>query len=260
MSKRPYAVTFAATVVAALILGLPGAASAAPGGRGPQAGAHGQAAQGDRRLAVEQRKVATQVRVKDAALARAVRTVTRASLAVGEAEVLSNIAADRIVLADLNAAAAGATTVTDVRAVGAQVKAVRPEAYTLVVNGLRRAAHYEGLTMTNADTVAELSALADLAELDGFDVTDIRAGLDLAAVTNDEVLPFVWSAREAALTVTATSPREEQRAVFTDLATAGELLDSVAEQLVLASDALAALGYPTEPADDEADDAEEPAA
>lgn len=197
----------------------------------------------DKRLAAEKRAVASQVATKDAALARAVRNVTRAGLAVGAEDVLANLAADRLALAGLAAEAAAATTVTDVRLVGDQVRAVRPETYSVVVNGLRQAAAFETRVADNADALAALGAAADIAELDGADVTAVRDLLATATLANDEAATQAAAALGTGVLLTAFSTQEERAAFSAAVAAAGDALDVVETQLALAETALA--GLPT---------------
>lgn len=250
--KRSLLIPVAAAVVAAALTTPVLPASAAPGhthaaSSHAKPGKPGPSNPTDKRLAAEKRAVASQAATKDAALVRAVRAVTRAGVAVGAEDVLANIAADRLALAGLAADAAAATTVTDVRLVGDQVRAVRPETYSVVVNGLRQAAAFEIRVADNADALAALGAAADAAELDGADVTAVRDLLAAASLANDEAATQAAAALESGVLLTAFSTQEE-RAAFSDaVAAAGDALDVVAEQLALAEEALSALVTVAEP-------------
>ena len=195
---------------------------------------------GDRQLTAAQRAVAAQVKAKDAGLVRAVRTVTRAELVVGE-DLLATIETDRAALAALGADAAAATTVADVRAVGEQVKTVRPETYAILVTGLRQAARAEAKVADNDLAIADLASAADAAELEGADVTAVRAALDAATLANDEALTQVYAATDAGVLLGAFSPREDRDAFAAAVHTAGDALEVVEEQLELAAAALEAL-------------------
>lgn len=201
----------------------------------------------DKRLAAEKRAVASQVASKDAALVRAVRTVTRANLTVGAEDVLANIAADRLALAGLAADAAAAATVANVRLVGDQVKAVRPETYSVVVNGLRQAVRFEAEVADNDELLLELADAADAAELDGADVSAVRALLDSAALANEAAATHAATALATGILLTAFSTQEEREAFSAAVGAAGSALDVVEAQLTLATDALAALAPAPDP-------------
>lgn len=250
--KRPLLISVAAAVLAAAVT-TPAVSASAAAGHVHSVSPHGKPGKptpttpGDKRLAVEKRAVARQVATKDAALVRAIRTVTRASLTVGTEDLLANIAADRLVLADLAAQAAAATTVVDVRLVGDQVKAARPESYSVVVNGLRQAAKFEAQVADNDATLIELTDAADAAELDGADVTAVRVLLDAAALANDDAAIEAATALVTGVLLTAFSSQEEREAFSVAVAAAGAALDVAEAELAAAADALAALAPAPEP-------------
>ena len=232
--KRSSLLAVAAAALAVVTLAPASTATAAPGGKGPKTSAVVKA---DKRLATEQRKVTSSVATKDAAL----RRVKVDRLPVGATEVAANVAADRAALGALKDEALAATTVADVRLVGARVNAVRPEVYAVVVNGLRQAVRFEQVSADNLVAVTDLAAQADAKELEGFDVTGVRELLAAAALANDEAAALVPGIVEQGLVLTAFSPREARDAFTADLEAAGDLLDSVEEQLMAASAALAAM-------------------
>ena len=254
--KRSSLVALAAVALTAVVaVGLPSSASAAPGGKGPKSGSantvKSTTAKADRLLSSERTKVARRVASKDAALVRAARTVTRATLTVGEAEVLANVAADRTALAALKAAAGSATTVSDVRLVGAQVQAVRPEVYDVVVNGLRQAVHFQEVAAANTAAVTDLTTQTDAKELEGYDVLAVRDLLASATTANDQADVLAGSVIDQGLVLTAFSTHADRTAFSDDVETAGTLLDTVAEQLTLVTDALAAMVPAEEPVAEE---------
>lgn len=250
--KRPLPTTMAAAVLAAaLTAGVLSTASAASAGPGARAQTHHakpakapkppKPPKADKQLAVAKRTVATHVATKDAALARAVTTTTRAALTVGGAEVLANIAADRLALAGLNAAAQAAATVADVALIGDQVKAVRPETYSVVVNGLRQAARFTALVAVNDEGIAALSAAVDAKALEGYDVAAVRETLATAGLANEEAATSAAAAVEKGVLLTAFSAVVDREAFSADVAAAGASLELVEVLLGLAEDALAAM-------------------
>lgn len=246
MTKRPSFLA-AAALAAVVAVGLPASASAAPGGKAPKPAPTKvvKVAKADRQLSTERRQVLSVISTKDAALVRAARTVTRSALTVGEPEVLANIAADRTALTQLKAAASSATTLTAVRLIGADARAVRPEVYSVVVNGLRQAVHLQDVAAANGPVLTDLAAQADAKELEGHDVTAVRDLLASATLATDEATTLAASAIDRGLVLTATSTQAQRDAFTGDLETAGTLLDTAEAQLVEARDALAAM-VPTE--------------
>lgn len=230
------------TVVAA---GLPASATAAPGDN--PGTSRSSVSKADRRLGAEQRKVRALIGTRDRALVRAERTVTRAGLAVGETEVLVNIAADRALLAELAAAVTTTATVADARALGTQVRAFRTEVYGVVVNGLRQAVRFQQQVEANAVAISDLGAEAGTKELEGYDVTEVRALLDSAALANNEALVLADAVIAQALLLTSTSAPEERDAFTGDLADAGAGLETVEAQLQLAADTLMTMVPAAEP-------------
>jgi hypothetical protein len=235
--KRLLTTSLAAAVLAATFIA----------GATPSASATGKATsnhtksggQTDKRLAAEKRQVVSLVATKDATLVRAIRITHRADLAIGNTEVLANIDADRLTLAGLRAAAQAATTVTDVRLVRAQVHAVRPEIYSVVVNGLRQAAHFQSLVAENADSITALGLTTDAKELEAFDVAAVRDALAAASLANDEAATLAAAALEKGVLLTASSTTVEREAFSSDVTGAGAALDVVEARLQLAQDTLA---------------------
>jgi hypothetical protein len=196
-------------------------------------------------LVAKQRAVTAQITRLDLALARQAGVVSTSGIAVAET-VLANISGDRAVLAGYATSLAAATTSTEVAAVDALVRSLRPEVYSVVVNGLRQAAHFDEVTVANDATIAELTVAAAAKELEGHDVTAVRELLLAAQATNAEVPALTAAIVDRGVLLDALSLTAD-RAAFTDaVAAAGTALDSVAADLQLASDALAAM-VPAEP-------------
>ena len=243
--KRLLSTTLAAAVLAATFAtGAISPAAAAPQASSQHTKSPGKA---DKQLAGEKRKVVSLIAGEDAALVRAIRATNRAALTVGGAEVLANIDADRLALAELKAAAQAATTVADVRVVGAQATAVRPEIYSLVVNGLRQAARFQVLVAQNTASIAVLGAAADAKELEGFDVAAVREALTAATLANGEAATLAAAALAKGVLLTAFSTTVEREAFSADVAGAGAALGVVDVHLQLAEDTLAAMVAVEEP-------------
>jgi len=242
--KRSFATFITAAALAAVAtVGAAPTATAAPAAKAN----HTKSSQASKNLAVEKRTVVSLVASKDTALVRAVKNVTRANLVVGEAEVLANIGSDRLGLAGLKAAALAATTVAEVRAIGTQVHQVRPEVYSVVVNGLRQSVFFQELVAANTATFSDVAAQADAKELELFDVTAVRDALAAAALANDEAAAYAAAALAKGVTLTAFGPRTERDAFTADVDAAGAALDVVEAQLLLAAELLAAMVPVVEP-------------
>lgn len=212
------------------------AASAAGQGR-----AHATAKGSAGKLTLELRKVQSLATAKDRGLSRAARTVVRAQLPVGEPEVLANIAADRTAVAQLSAAATTGSTLEELRGVSTQLRAVRPETYSLVVNGLRQAALFQEVAAGNTTAIAELTGQVDAKELEGYDVTATRTLLAEAESANDTAVPLAGQVIDQGLLLTAFSAESDREAFSTTLAQAGAQLDTVESDLQLVSEAIAAM-------------------
>lgn len=254
MTKRsPLLATAAVALSAVVAVGLPSSASAAPGGKGPKPAPTKvvKVAKADKQLVAERRKVTSLASAKNAALIRAAQTVSRSSLTVGEPEVLANIAADRTAVAALNADASSATSVSAVRLVGAQVRAVRPEVYSVVVNGLRQAVHLQDVAGANTAAIADLTAQADAKELEGYDTTAVRDLLASATLANDEATTTASIVVDQGLSLTAFSTLADRDTFTGNLEATGTLLDTVEAQLLHATDALTAMVPSPDPALDE---------
>lgn len=249
--KRSTLTTLAATVLAASVsFGVVApAASAAPHAGADKSGTHAKAQnKDDKRLLNEQRKVTREAARKNVALSRVEKHRTLGALEDSVADgVRANITADKTALARQATAASSATNLTGVRAVGRQVRAVRPGVYVIVVSDLRRADRFEAKIAEKSVVIAELAAQADAKELEGYDVTDVRTALQAATAANDEAATAVSSGVAQAVTLTATSPRADLLAVKHSLGSAGELLDVVEQQIQLAADTLAAMAPAEEP-------------
>ena len=234
--KRYLFAAAAATVAVSLGASAPAASAAANSNSGKTV------VHAEKRLAVEKRKVLSHVAHEDAALARVAKKLTHAEIAAAQADaVAANVSGDRAALGDLGAAVASAATVTEVRAIGDQVRDARAQVYSQVVNRLRQAARFEHRTAANTAAIADLTAQADAKELEGYDVTAVRDALASAATANDAAAAYTSAAVDKGLALTAFSSREDEAAFRADLAAAGESLDAVEEHLEAAADALAAM-------------------
>lgn len=249
-----------ATVVltASLMLGATAgqAAAAKPSGKGTAKAtvAKGKAttsrpartAKAPQPVTAQKRVVAKRIALTDAALARQAQRVS-ASGVVEAPVVLDNIAADRDVLAGYATDLTAATTITEVRAITALVASVRPEVYSLVVNGLRLAAH------AVADSVAadlegqELADLADAKELEGHDVTAARALLADVSAATAQVPALSAAVVDAGTGLTARSAATEREAFATQVEALDALLDGVEQNLTDAAALLAAMVPVAEP-------------
>ena len=236
--KRLLATSLAAVLVATFTATAMPLASAAAKATPNHTKAGGQT---DKRLAAEKRQVVSLVATKSAALVRVSRTTGRAALSIGGAEVVANINADQVALADLKAAGLAATTLSDARVVAAQVKAVRPEIYSVVVNGLRQADRFQTLVAENVDVITALGLTTDAKELEGIDVAAVRDSLVAAAIANDEAAALATAVLEKGVLLTAFSTQGEREAFSSAVAAAGAQLDVVEAELGLAADRLAGM-------------------
>jgi hypothetical protein len=217
------------------------AATAKPHKDRPAAAAKaGKLTKAERHLAVAQRTALRRIDRKDTRLSRYADRITAAELADG-ALVLGNIAADQAALAELGTTVEAATTRAEVRALDAQVRKVHPSTYATVLSGLRLAAHFDEVVAENLVAITELTAAADAKELEGYDVSAVRTALAAAQAANDQVAPLTAAAVAKGVALTARSTHAEKAAFRADLAAAGDLLDTVEEQLQAAEDALALL-------------------
>jgi len=192
-----------------------------------------------RRLAAEQTKVAREISRKDAFLGRVLGSDSLATLDSADT-IGANIVADRALLDSYRAPVASATTLSEVRTVAADVSAVRPEVYRILIGGLVAADEAAATVAANEAVLADLAAQADAKELEGFDVTDVRAVLDAAVVANIDAGTAADAVRLLAEGVTATSPRGDLKALHAALETAADALEVVAEQVLVAEEALLA--------------------
>jgi hypothetical protein len=252
MNRPITAVAAAAAVAVAIGLYAP-AATAAPAGK-PHATTHAKphakprVSKDARRLAAEKTVVLREIAHKDAGLAVVLKNPWLSRLDATQAgTVRANVAADRATLATLKSGVSAATTVTDVRALRAKVKQVRPEVYYVAINTVRQAARFLSAAARNTATIAALTTQADAKEADGFDVTAVRTELDAAAVANTEAGTAAAGATDLALGLTATATHAGLDGVRTRLAVAEAALTTAADHLAAAESAVAAMVAP-EPA------------
>lgn len=249
-----------ATVVltASLMLGATAgqAAAAKPSGKGTTkaTAAKGNAAKSrpakttkaPQPVTAQKRVVAERIARTDAALERQSQRVS-ASGVVEAPVVLGNIAADREVLAGYATDLTAATTITEVRAITALVGSIRPEVYSLVVSGLRLAAH-SGVVSAAADLeVLELADLAGAKELEGHDVTAARALLADVSAATAQVPALSAAVVDAGIVLTARSAATEREAFATQVEALDALLADVELHLTDAAGLLAAMVPVTEP-------------
>lgn len=197
----------------------------------------------------QKRVAAKRIAATDAALERQEQRVAAAGLA-DEAAVLANITADREVLTGYTADLAAATTLTEVRALTVLVAAVRPEVYSLVVNGLRQAAH-SGVVAPAADAeIQELAALANAKEAEAHDVTAVRVLLADAASAVAQLPGAAAAVVVTGTTVTAQSTATEREAFAGQVEALEALLDQVETTLAAATELLDAMVPVGEPVTD----------
>lgn len=217
MTRTARSAAAAAAGAVALAIALGGAgpvAAAAPAGHGkpPQAqGAHGQGGKGGHGPSTDQarRPVLRQIAQVDARLDRTLRE-SRTSALDGDAltAVQTNIDADHKLLADLaTSLQGGTTTVADARAA---LRGLHPEIYTQVTNFLRQGSRLSAALDEASAAVAAPAELADALAAAG-------AALD--------------SAMANAVLLTASSSRDDVRAVQADLAAAAAALGPVLDYL-----------------------------
>lgn len=163
---------------------------------------HGKAAAEQRKADRAQAKLAREAARKERAIARNVRDFRFHGIAADQvATVKANADADVAGLQTFAGQAAAATTLTDVRAVAAQVHAVRPEGYLILENELRRAGRLQ------AQVDAALAADPTAA------VTDVTTSLQ--------------SAVDKALAYHATDGKAVLRSIRADLAAAATALEAL---------------------------------
>ena len=161
--------------------------------------------------------------------------------------VASNVATDRDALAALGDQAAATTTVDELRAVASQVHAVRPPAYHLNINDLRRTEKVQAALDEATALLADLSTAADALEAQGVDVTALRAAIDAATLALQDVATATTTATDLGRALTAVSSHAEQRAALGSVAAAVEALAASDVDVQAAQDALTALTAPVTP-------------
>lgn len=180
----------AATVVALTAVGISAPAAVAGPKHGPSTHAHvhGSQAHGAGKLTKAQKKVQHQISVKDRKLDGA---QVRSDRKLGEDATLgANIAADQDALAALGEQLAAATTADEVRAIAAQVKAVRPELYNQAISGL--VAVDDAAVLGDADITAAAAALTELLQA----VTATSSHADMKAL-HEALAAFAAMVEEA---------------------------------------------------------------
>lgn len=269
MNRHKLGSLAAVVLTSSLVLGATAAPATAakPAGKGhakaaakakPAKVRAGKPAKGAQPFTAQKRVVLKRIAATDAALVRQEGRLESSGIAEAPL-VQTNITADRAALVVLATDLSTASTLAEVRAISALVAAVRPEVYSLVVNALAQAARVDAVVAATDTDVLELEALADAKELEGHDVTAVRAVLD--GVTADAAqLPTAASAvADAGVLLTAQSTAAE-RAAFAALVEALDVLhDEIEAGLAEAETLLAALV--TEPvAEPVVDPAEDPLA
>ena len=197
----------AGALAVALALGA-GSPVAAAGPSGTKPG-HVQVLKGDQAVkgleaSQSLRQVLRDIARTDARLVRTVRASRTAQIGDHAASVIANVTADRDALAGLVLAVQAADSAPDLRAVRKDLKGVRPQSYTRVINNLRSAVRLAD-AIAEARTAVEGDPEAPVAEL-----ATAQAAVE-AAVSK-------------ALLVTASSDKDELRAVQSDLQAAHDAL------------------------------------
>lgn len=252
MNRHKLGSLAAVVLTSALVLGAAAtpATAAKPAGKGhaktaatkgkPAKVRTGKPAKAAQPFTAHKRVVLKRIAATDAALVRQEGRVESSGIAEAPL-VLANITADRVALDALETDLSTAATLVEVRAVSALVAAVRPEVYSLVVNALARAARVDAVVAATDTEVLELAALADAKELEGHDVTAVRALLDGVAAATVRLPAAATAVVDAGVLLTAQSTAAD-RAAFAALVEALDvLLEEVEAGLVEAEALLAAL-------------------
>jgi Xaa-Pro aminopeptidase len=232
--KRSVLAAATAVALSAGALGVSApAALAAPSGHGHGSSTHGHGpSQGSHQLQNAQRKVEREVSRKDHKLASLLSFHGYEVLDDDTAAAVgTNIATDQAALAALGGQVAATTTMAEVRAIGEQVHAVRPEVYYQALNGLGRVARIESKAVDVQAAIADLGAQLDALAALGVDVTVLRAALEALAPAIQAAVDAATTAATAALTLTASSTPEEIQAVRDAVAAAAAAFAAVAEQV-----------------------------
>lgn len=205
--------TAAGALALAVAFGVGSPVASAAGGAAVAKPDHAKVAKDHKKLkgSQELRQVLRDLARTDARLLKAVRESRTARIGDHVAAVLANVAADRAALADLGAGVQAADSTHDLRAVRRALKDVRPQTYTKVVNDLRHAVRL-AVEIAAAGAALEGDAAAPVDEL-----AAAQTALDAAIAK--------------ALLVTASSDRDELRAVKADLRAAREALAAVRSYL-----------------------------
>jgi Spy/CpxP family protein refolding chaperone len=189
------------------------AGHARPGGSGP----HSRVT----RLAVQQRQLLREIDRVDGRLTRLTSDERLAGLGDDErAAVAADVAGDHAVLSGLADTVRAATTTDALRPVRTTLRRLRPEAYTVAVLDLRRAARLQAVVDQNT---AALAAVTD---------RDVSAGV----TANQAAAAALADAVAKAVAVTAASSNADLHAVHADLRAAHQALGTVADVLAGTTD------------------------
>lgn len=161
--------------------------------------------------AKELRQLQRDIAKTDARLVKVARESRTAPIGEHAATVLANVAADRAALVELAGAVEAADSAVDLRAARKELRNVRAQNYNKVVNDLRHALELAG-EISAASALLSADPAAPVAEL---------AAAQLA----------LDSAIAKALLVTASSDKDELRAVKADLEAAHAAFEIVAAYL-----------------------------
>jgi hypothetical protein len=236
--QHPMRNAFAVALTAAVALGLAAPAASAAGhqsdSHGHHAVQHGHVhVKKSAKPSVHARQALREIAQLDARLLRATRDRSLAGLTDDQkATVVANAAADRAALGVLKDSVVAADASVDLRSVRASLRQVRPEVYTLALHDLRRAARLQATVDQNA---------TDLAAVTDRDVSP-------ALVANEQAAASLADAVAKALAVTATSSKDDLRAVDADFRAARQALDTVESVLSGAEDSTET-PEPTDPTD-----------
>lgn len=185
------------------------------------------------------RKVLAEIARDDAVLAR---VLTRPGVQRLDADALTrlgqSVAADRVLLSGLADQARAAASLVELQTVSAAVAGVRPEVYHVAIGQLQDLAALALAADDAVDVLADLEQAIAEREATGADLTAARADLAAAQLLASEAVLAVPVAREAALALTATTPRGAVQAVTAEVLRIAGVLDQVDEGVLLVELAL----------------------
>ena len=251
MNRHKLGSLAAVVLTSSLVLGATAAPATAakPAGKGhtkavtkakPAKVRAGKPAKGAQPFTAQKRVVEKRIAATGAALVRQEGRVESSGIAEAPL-VQANITADRDALVVLANDLSTASTLAEVRAISALVAAVRPEVYSLVVNALAQAARVDAVVAAADTEVLELTALADAKELEGHDVTAVRALLDGVTAATAQLPAAATAVTDAGVLLTAQSTVADRAAFAAQVEALDVLLEEVEAGLAETETLLAAL-------------------